>query len=155
MKKRYDRRTNITVDYKEYAAGGFTCKHCRAWVAINRLIGTANRNHCNYCLWSRHVDEAKGDRHATCFGGMRPIGLTFKHEGYGKQGELMLIHACQGCGKLSINRVARDDDEATILEAYEYTIDDVAMRRIQAQSIRVLGPDDRPEVMRQLFGMTT
>jgi hypothetical protein len=67
------------------------------------------------CLWSKHVDEAKGDRRASCLGGMEPIGLTFKHEGHGKVGEIMLIHHCSVCEKISINRIARDDPEHKIL----------------------------------------
>ena len=38
----------------------------KRWVVINDYMGTKNRNHCNLCLWSKHVDEAKGDRRADC-----------------------------------------------------------------------------------------
>jgi len=90
---------------KEHAAGGFKCSHCKQWVVINQFIGTANRNHCNSCLWSKHVDEQKGDRRAVCEGGMRPIGLTFKQEGWGRQGEIMIIHECAGCAKFQLTEL--------------------------------------------------
>jgi len=44
---------------------------------------------------------------------MRPIGLTYKRtrKKYGDQrGEMMLVHLCMDCGKVSLNRVAADDD---------------------------------------------
>ncbi len=55
---------------------------------------------------------------------MKPIGLTFKWEGVDKynnlrEGELMLIHECTGCGKISINRIAADDNEETILKVFD------------------------------------
>ncbi|HSW91071.1 MAG TPA: RNHCP domain-containing protein [Candidatus Saccharimonadales bacterium] len=139
---------------KEHNAGGFRCSHCRRWVVINDYIGTANRNHCNLCLWSKHVDEAKGDRKSTCESGMRPIGLTFKQEGLGKQGEIMLVHVCASCNKISINRVARDDDNDGILACFESATSlELSMRAaIQEQSITLLIGDDRVEVMTQLFG---
>lgn len=86
----------------EHKAGGFRCSHCKQWVIINNHMGTVNRNHCNICLWSKHVDVGKGDRRSTCRGGMKPVGLTFKHEGQGRQGEIMLIHECAACGAVSL-----------------------------------------------------
>jgi hypothetical protein len=45
---------------------------------------------------------------------MAPVGLTLKksRDKYARhtQGELMLVHRCQACGDLSINRIAADDD---------------------------------------------
>jgi hypothetical protein len=42
----------------------FTCKHCGAFVsALSVASGVINRNHCPFCLYSRHVDLFKaGDR---------------------------------------------------------------------------------------------
>lgn len=135
---------------KEHAAGGFRCSHCKWWVAINPFIGTANRNHCNYCLWSKHVDEQKGDRRAICENGMKPIGLTFKQEGWGRQGEIMIIHECMGCNKISINRIAADDTNEGILSLFELSI---AMKnRLSKEGVYVLQESDRQEVHVQLFG---
>lgn len=140
--------------HKEYTAGGFRCSHCKRWVGINDYIGTANRNHCNLCLWSKHVDETKGDRRSTCESGMKPIGLTFKQEGFGKQGEIMLIHACAGCNKISINRVARDDGNDEILACFESSmlLEPIIRQNIQGLRIVLLDEGDRNDVLIQLFG---
>ena len=138
---------------KEHDAGGFKCAHCKRWVVINSYMGTVNRNHCNICLWSKHVDENKGDRKAECRGGMRPIGLTFKHEGVGRQGEIMLIHECAGCGVISINRIAADDDNEVLLSIYRESHNDQRRQySLSAQSIRILALEDESEVNVQLFG---
>lgn len=132
---------------------GFICKHCHASVIVTPHIGTANRNHCNRCLWSRHVDKTKGDRQAACQAVMEPIGLTFKHEGVGKRGEIMLIHECESCQHISINRIARDDDERQILEVYEQSLTATSPRSdLDSLSIYKANETDRSEVMTQLFG---
>ncbi len=132
---------------------GFICKHCHASVIVTPHIGTANRNHCNRCLWSRHVDKTKGDRQAACQAVMEPIGLTFKHEGVGKRGEIMLIHECESCQHISINRIARDDDERQILEVYEQSLTTTSPRSdLDSLSIYKANETDRSEVMTQLFG---
>lgn len=138
----------------ESGAGGFVCQHCKQFVVINALIGTANRNHCNMCLWSRHVDEAKGDRRATCLAGMKPIGLTFKHDGYGRQGEIMLIHLCSSCAKISINRIARDDDEQQLLEIFQqsFTLYVGVKKRLKQSNIDILNVRDRDVLLRLLYG---
>jgi hypothetical protein len=99
----------------------FKCVHCHALVISDRRYsGVQHRNHCPYCLWSRHLDHARaGDRLSACKAQMRPVGLTEKrvHKKYGPQrGELMLIHQCQACGKISINRIAADDDAQALEE---------------------------------------
>jgi len=139
---------------KEQNAGGFRCAHCRQWVVVNEFIGTLNRNHCNLCLWSKHVDEKKGDRRAFCQAGMQPIGLTFKREGYGKQGEIMLIHRCSGCGKVSINRIAGDDFTEGIIGVFEYSKDlsNTLKQRLAGEDIYVLVENDKQELFNQLFG---
>jgi len=139
---------------KEHANGGFTCAHCNAFVTIDERMGTLNRNHCNTCLWSKHVDEEKGDRAAICGGSMTPIGLTFKHEGIGKIGEIMLIHHCQKCGKLSINRIARDDPEAVIMQVYNDSLqaDQETRDQLATAGIYLASEADIAEVRTQLFG---
>lgn len=138
---------------KEHDAGGFKCSHCKQWAVINSYMGTVNRNHCNICLWSKHVDENKGDRMSKCLGGMRPIGLTFKHEGIGRQGEIMLIHECAQCARVSINRIAGDDDNEKVLSIYRSSQGDVAlMNTLEAQHIQLLTSKDASEINMQLFG---
>lgn len=138
----------------EQNAGGFKCSHCKQWVIINEFMGTRNRNHCNLCLWSKHVDEKKGDRRATCQAGMQPIGLTFKQEGYEKQGEIMLIHLCSVCERISINRIAADDrsDEIITIVDGSQSLGDNLRQRLLAEDIYLLVNSDRKEVCKQLFG---
>jgi len=135
----------------------FVCINCHREVKLSGG-GTQNRNHCKYCLWSKHVDTSPGDRIASCGGKMKPVGLTFKKEGldkYGKpkQGELMLVHQCNTCGKLSINRIAGDDDPEVISFVFEESLSrsDIA-DFFAAQGIVLLEEKDRDEVKTQLFG---
>jgi len=100
----------------------FTCRHCGRYVsADNRLAGVNHRNHCPYCLCSRHVDLWQpGDRLSACKAVMRPVGLTvkrsFKKYASPGSGEIMLVHRCADCSKISINRIAADDDEELIAQ---------------------------------------
>jgi hypothetical protein len=138
---------------REHKAGGFKCSHCKQWVVINSYMGTINRNHCNICLWSKHVDGSKGDRRVDCHGGMKPIGLTFKHEGIGKQGEIMLVHECAGCSVISINRIAGDDDNERILSIFDDSIfNQNLLNELRKQGVEMLVMSDRAEINIQLFG---
>lgn len=140
--------------YRNEHKGGFTCSHCRAWVVINDYMGTANRNHCNFCLWSKHVDIKKGDRRATCQAGMRPVGITFRIESSDRRGETMLVHACAGCDKLSINRIAADDSTGEILLVFDRSarLAGSMLAAIRHDGILLAGPEDFNELNRQLFG---
>lgn len=151
----YDFKKKETQNKKrEHKAGGFRCSHCRRFVVINDAMGTAHRNHCNLCMWSKHVDETKGDRRAICNGGMEPIGLTFRREGTARTGEIMLIHQCVACQKMSINRIARDDIEQQILTVFgrSLVLDNALRARLASQCIHVAGLPDKTGVLRQLFG---
>jgi hypothetical protein len=89
---------------------------------------------------------------------MEPIGLSYKHEGvdkYGnmKQGELMIIHLCSICGKININRIASDDDENVILALLDPTHVSQELNGILHKSdIRLLDKKDEDQVRKQLFG---
>ena len=139
---------------------GFECAHCHQWVDCRKYIGTHFRNQCPHCLWSKHVDEKKsGDRLTLCRGNMEPIGLTFKKEGFDKygrprQGELMVIHQCQDCGQITINRIAADDDPQVILKIFEDSknINQEVLYKLKEESIRLLTKEDKNEVVTQLFG---
>lgn len=144
----------------EERKGGFKCCHCSQWVLFSEFIGTAHRNHCPFCLWSKHVDlEKSGDRKSKCKAEMKPIGLMFKQEGmdkYGKQkqGELMLIHECTQCGKISINRIAGDDSPEAILGVFEESkkINPEKNKQLKQDDIRLLTEEDKEEIFIQLFG---
>lgn len=137
----------------------FKCENCGKEVSAE-AIGTKNRNHCPFCLYSKHVDlDVSGDRKATCHGLMEPVGLTFKEEGqdkYGhkKRGELMLIHLCKKCGDISINRIAGDDDEKTLLENFNNSLRNSAELndKIKKQNLIISGKNDEKEIRTQLFG---
>ncbi len=139
---------------------GFLCSHCHQFISIDSFIGTQFRNHCPFCLWSRHVDFRKlGDRQSQCQGEMGPIGLTFKHEGYDKygkpkQGELMVVHQCLACGSFSINRIAADDDPEVILKLFNEScnITDELKNRLEEEGIDLLAEKDKKEIETQLFG---
>ncbi len=138
----------------------FYCTHCHHLVPTSYLVaGVHNRNHCPYCLWSRHLDLFKaGDRLCACKGAMRPIGLTLKQAGKkypGKsQGELMLIHRCTDCGDLSINRIAADDDNDLIYEIFEraFQLDRHERQQIADSAIQLLQPADASLVQYRLWG---
>jgi hypothetical protein len=94
---------------------------------------------------------------------MQPIGLTFKREGWDKytgkpkQGEIMLIHHCLKCGKISINRIAGDDSPTTILKVFENSLalSSGLKNSLKVEGIRMLTKNDRQEVQNQLFGKSS
>ena len=87
----------------------FTCGHCGRHVGP-LPSGGRNRNHCPFCLYSRHVDaERSGDRASPCQGLMEPIGLFER-----PNGEEVIVHRCVKCGFERFNRVGADDDEAHV-----------------------------------------
>jgi hypothetical protein len=139
---------------------GFSCAQCGFSVTTAREVsGVNNRNHCPRCLWSKHVDEIKaGDRNAQCKSRMQPLGLTLKQiaKRYNReaQGELMLIHRCTGCGKLSINRIAADDDASVIYQVFNRSINLTVKWKelLKNEGIRLLGATDLTVVYSQLFG---
>jgi len=73
--------------------------------------GTAHRNHCPTCLWSRHVDDdVPGDRDADCGASMEPIAICVRPDG-----EWALVHRCSGCFTVHVNRVAGDDNPLMLM----------------------------------------
>jgi hypothetical protein len=138
----------------------FRCSHCRQIVSANPILsGVQNRNHCPYCLWSRHVDLIQaGDRMSACKAKMRPVGLTLKRtlKRYGSAcaGELMLIHECIECGKVSINRIAADDFAESLFEIFTSSrlLDSFTTIQIEKGEIRTLQPADHESVSARLFG---
>jgi hypothetical protein len=136
--------------------GDFQCGNCGALVSsMSMLSGVQNRNHCPYCLWSRHLDlYSAGDRLSACKAGMKPIGLTMKKSRNKYQlsprGELMLVHACTECTTISINRIAADDDPQTVLAVFRSSLES---RQFQEQDISILREEDLELVQAQLYGV--
>lgn len=148
MKHRFDQ---MTSDFK--------CKHCNNYISTDPFLsGVNNRNHCPYCLHSRHMDHFEpGDRLSACKAEMRPIGLTLKRtkKKYGsQQGELMIIHQCVECGKISANRIAADDIADTVYEIFEQSLHlSPALRAlIEQNGIMLLDAQDEDIVRARLFG---
>jgi DNA-directed RNA polymerase subunit RPC12/RpoP len=138
----------------------FKCGRCHNHVSAEPFIsGVQNRNHCPYCLWSRHVDLHKaGDRLAACKGQMEPIGLTLKqiHKKYASpdDGELMLIHRCLECGKVSINRIAADDVPEALFDVFKASLErvDPDLAALAENGIQALAFQDTGLVRARLFG---
>jgi hypothetical protein len=140
---------------------GFLCRHCQAYVyALPTISGVQNRNHCPFCLWSRHVDHSQaGDRMSPCKAIMQPIGLTVKQSRNkyenGGYGELMLIHRCSECAKLSINRIAADDWPDRLMETFYASamLDAPMQQQLAASGIRLLLEEDVKLVVSQIHGI--
>lgn len=145
---------------KEKKNKGFKCSNCNQWIPLSKFMGTKHRNHCPFCLWSKHVDLNKsGDRKSNCQSGMKPIAFTLKQEGSDKwgnpkQGELMLVHLCAECGKISINRIAADDDSKEILKIWKSSkkLNKNILTQLAKESIKILGPREEKQIHIQLFG---
>ena len=148
------------MKYNAASFGDFKCAHCHIIVSSAHLLsGVNNRNHCPYCLWSCHLDLfTEGDRLSACKAQMRPIGLTMK-KGRNKyqhepRGELMLIHECTECKTLSINRIAADDDSATVMAVFQESL--TLSHQIRAickeQGIVTLDAEDMEIIYTQLYG---
>jgi DNA-directed RNA polymerase subunit RPC12/RpoP len=137
----------------------FRCIHCGNHVSAMQIVcGVHNRNHCPYCLWSRHLDLfVAGDRLSACKAPMHPLGLTMK-PGRNKYapsgGEMMLVHICVDCGRVSLNRIAADDDAQTLMEVFAacralpFSTRDLLV----VSGIRLLNSEDIWIVQRQLLG---
>lgn len=77
----------------------FCCENCHAEVLP--VTNGSYRNHCPYCLYSKHLDLMPGDRKSKCKGLMEPIGIDYSSKkGY------QLIHQCMICRKIQKNKVA-------------------------------------------------
>jgi RNHCP domain-containing protein len=110
---RFDDESDYRSDYREKSKQRpryawhetFKCRRCRQFIGP-LPSGGHHRNHCPYCLFSRHVDgEVSGDRMSTCGSSMEPIG-SFQRV----RGEYVLVHRCLGCGFERFNRIAADDN---------------------------------------------
>lgn len=86
----------------------FVCDKCGK---ENKPLKGGCRNHCKYCLYSKHVDEEiPGDRKSNCKNLMEPIELDQKgSKGY------VIIHKCTKCGKEIRNKTAPDDSIDAII----------------------------------------
>ena len=85
----------------------FKCENCG--MDVNTLEYSA-RDHCPYCLYSKHVDIMPGDRLNTCKGLLEPIGIEKYKNTY------KIIYKCLKCGQVHKNVMAKDDNYDLIIK---------------------------------------
>ena len=86
----------------------FICEHCGKLVP---KLEYSCRNHCPYCLYSKHVDINPGDRAEKCHGSLKPIGIGFiSNQCY------VIIFRCEKCGAIRKNKAAKDDNMELIIK---------------------------------------
>lgn len=90
---------------------------------------------------------------------MEPIGLIFKNIDYNPftdniGGELMIVHLCLSCGKISCNRIAGDDNSYVITSLLEKpsSLSREVTIRLASHSIKLLTQDDKRGALTSLFG---
>ena len=83
---------------------GFICENCGN--NVYPLTNGSFRNHCPFCLCSKHVDIDPGDRKNICGGVMLPIGIKYR-SGKGYQ----ILHRCEKCGQTSLNKSAENTEQ--------------------------------------------
>lgn len=86
---------------------GFICDNCG--MKVSPLKYTA-RDHCPYCLYSKHVDINPGDRSNSCMGLLKPSGIEKFKDTY------KIIYKCEKCGENHKNIMAKDDNMDLIIE---------------------------------------
>jgi len=67
-------------------------------------------------------------------------------------GELMIVHRCLGCGALSVNRIAGDDDPYAILSLIDEQCSDDNKHQLVCRGITLLTKKDEHIVRACLFG---
>ncbi len=85
----------------------FKCENCGSEV---KPLGYSARDHCNHCLFSKHVDINPGDRQENCHGLLIPISIEKN-----KKQDYKIVYKCQKCGSIRKNIMARDDNYEQII----------------------------------------
>jgi hypothetical protein len=90
---------------------------------------------------------------------MRPIGLTLKDVRVNPftnraSGELMIVHLCTNCHRVSTNRIAGDDNTYSITSLLEESkkLDSITTNRLQSLSVTLLSENDKEIIRTILFG---
>ena len=89
----------------------FTCQVCGKQ---NEPAPKTCRNHCKYCLCSKHVDINPGDRAENCHGILEPIGVSIKGGDIDK-----IEFLCKKCGKKGRNKIVEDDNKEILYKLME------------------------------------
>ncbi len=85
----------------------FVCEHCHQ--KVSKLEYTA-RDHCPYCLYSKHVDINPGDRLNPCKGLLKPVDIEKFKDTY------KIVYQCEKCHANHKNIMASDDSFDKIIE---------------------------------------
>lgn len=85
----------------------FICENCGK--QVDTLNYTA-RDHCPYCLYSKHVDINPGDRANSCLGLLKPVGVEKFKNTY------KIIYKCNKCNNKHKNIIANDDNMDEIIK---------------------------------------
>ena len=85
----------------------FVCENCGKVVS---KLNYTTRDHCNFCLCSKHLDINPGDRLNECKGLLIPIGIEKFKNTY------KIIYKCDKCGLIHKNIMANDDNMDLIIE---------------------------------------
>ncbi len=84
----------------------FVCENCGKKVLPLKYSA---RDHCPFCLYSKHVDIMPGDRKNTCLGLLKPIGIEKFKDTY------KIVYRCTKCGEYHKNIMAKDDNMEEII----------------------------------------
>ena len=86
----------------------FICENCGKKVS---KLGYTSRDHCPYCLYSKHVDIMPGDRKEDCKGLLKPIRVELdSKKGY------VIIYKCEKCNAIRKNKAAEDDNKELLIQ---------------------------------------
>lgn len=85
----------------------FICENCKN--KVNKL-NYSSRDHCPYCLFSKHVDIFPGDRQNECKGPLVPVSIEKFRDSY------KIIYKCSKCDEIHKNIMARDDNMDLIIK---------------------------------------
>ena len=99
----------MVIDMKNFSKldEEFICENCGK--EVNKL-NYSSRDHCPYCLYSKHVDINPGDRSNNCKGLLKPTGIEKFKDSY------KIIYECEKCKSIHKNIIAKDDDFNLIIK---------------------------------------
>jgi hypothetical protein len=79
----------------------FVCAFCNKSVPPH---GRTARDHCPWCLRSKHVDEVPGDRASTCGGRLDPHDVLIRSR------SVVIRYRCTRCGAERVNQAVTDGE---------------------------------------------
>ena len=93
----------------------FVCEVCHKKV---EKLGYTARDHCPYCLSSKHLDINPGDRLCDCHGTLVPLAIESA-----PKDKFKIVYRCNKCGMIKRNVAAVDDNFDKILEIMSNPVD--------------------------------